>query len=86
MMNSRSIKIRRALLRVLKAMPDGYLLTDELLREDIGRFVVPVPTTAELDEQISAADAARQIVGIPTDEGTKWKIGDPGRAWLAEHP
>lgn len=84
-MDNRSLSIRRALLKVLRNLPDGILLPEELLRIEAARLVVPRPTTSELVEQVLEADVAHQIIGIPTDEGTKWKLAQAGRAWLAEH-
>ena len=85
-MNPRQVKIRRALLLAAQAIPEGLLLPEDLLRAEAGRLVVPKPTTSELDQQIEAADAGRQLIGISTDEGVKWKLSAAGRAWLTEHP
>jgi hypothetical protein len=60
--------------------------TDEMLKIEAARLVIPRPTDAELREQTGAADAALQITGIVGDDGLKWKLADAGRAWLAEHP
>jgi hypothetical protein len=84
-MNPRKMKIRRAILLALADIPDGLLLPDDLLRTEAGRLVAPRPTAAEFDEQITSADAGRLIIGVVGEEGTKWKLADPGRAWLAEH-
>jgi hypothetical protein len=86
MNNRRQISLRRALLQSLVDVPAGYLLTDELLRADASRRVVPEPTTLELDAAIRSADQDRLLLGLGTDEGTKWGISDAGRLWLAAHP
>ena len=84
MLNRRQFKIRRAL-QAAADIPDDLMLPDDLLRAEAGRLVVPKPTTAEFDEQIKAADAARQLIGVVSESGTKWKLGTAGRAWLAEN-
>jgi hypothetical protein len=86
MRTARQTNIRRAVLSALDAVPGGYLLPDDMLRADAARLVTPRPTTAELDAELAAADAARLILGVPGEEATKWKLTDAGRAWLAEHP
>jgi hypothetical protein len=82
----RQLKIHRAVLDSLTAVPGGYLLPDEILRADAARLVYPAPTTAELDEEIRRADRERRAVGLDTESGMKWKLSDTGRAWLAENP
>jgi hypothetical protein len=84
-MNPRQVKIRRAVLLALEAIPAGLLLPDDMLRAEAARLVVPRPTGAELDRELLEAERARQMTGVYSDEGTKWKLADPGRAWLAEH-
>ncbi len=86
MRTTRQTNVRRAVLSALAAMPVGILATDELLRNDARRECVPAPTTAELDVEIRAADTTRLIAGIEGETGTKWKITDAGRLWLAENP
>ena len=85
-MTVRVLNIRRALLQALKNMPQGILMPTHMLFADARRLVLPAPTAAELEEELQAADDVRLITGITTDEGTKWKLSDAGRAWLAEHP
>jgi len=86
MLTPREIKIRRAVLLSARNMPEDILLSDEMLRADANRLVLPRPTTAELDQQIAAADCARQLIGIPSDEGVQWQLSIAGRAWLVAHP
>lgn len=87
MRNTRETTVRRALLQVLALMPAGVVISDRLLRADAQRLVLhPTPTTAELDAEIRAADAARLIVSVPGEDDYMRKITDAGRAWLAEHP
>lgn len=85
-MNPRQVKIRRAVLLALEAIPPGLLLPDDMLRAEASRLVVPRPMTAELDRELLAAERARQMTGVYGEEGTKWQLADAGRAWLAEHP
>jgi hypothetical protein len=85
-MTPRDIKVHRAILNALKAMPADILLPDDLLRADVARLVFPRPTLVEVDQQLLDCERDRHITGIYTDEGTKWKLADAGRAWLAEHP
>jgi hypothetical protein len=86
MRTSRETSLRRALLQALRSVPAGYLLTDDILRADAARMVAPAATTAELDEEIRAADTARLIVGIPGEDAVRWQITDAGRVWLTMHP
>lgn len=84
----RQLSLRRAVLLVARDFTDArHIAPEDLLRGEAARLTVPpTPTTAELDEAIRGADAARLILGVSTDEGVKWKLTDAGRAWLAEHP
>lgn len=87
MRSQRQTAIRRALLQVLAFMPEGVVISDRLLRADTQRLLLPpMPTTAELDAEILAADTARLITSVPGEDDVMRKINDAGRAWLAEHP
>jgi hypothetical protein len=85
-MTTREVKIHRALLAALHDIPGNLMLPDDLLRAEAARLVVPRPTASELDAQLLNAERERRITGVYTEEGTKWKLADAGRAWLAEHP
>ena len=84
MRTTRQHRLDRACLRVLANCGD-YLLPDANLRDEIGMLVVPSPTTAELDDTIRHHDSSRRLIGVQGETGTKWKLNDAGRAWLAEH-
>ena len=86
MRNKRQTDARRALLQSLALMPRGLPMPDRLLRADAQRAVIPAATTAELDAEIRAADAARLLISLPGEDDMQHIISDAGRLWLAEHP
>lgn len=85
-LSPRQIKIDRALLAALAAVPADLLLDDETLRADAARMVTPRATTTELDERIGYLDTHRRIAGIEGDTGMSWQITKAGRLWLAQNP
>jgi len=86
MRTARQTDIRRALLKVLCMVPEGYMLPERLLRAEAARLLVPpAPTTAELDAEIRDADTVRLVIGLPSEDCLEYKISTAGRAWLAEH-
>jgi hypothetical protein len=85
MRTRRQIKIAVACAKELVDCGSSYLLPDDAMREGIAMRVIPRPTTAEVDEVIKHLDSERRILGIPAEDGTRWKLTDVGRAWLQEN-
>jgi hypothetical protein len=86
MLTPRQLKIDRAILAALAAVPVDLLLDEETLCADAARMVTPRATTAELDERVRYLDSHRRIAGIPTETGTSWQITASGRLWLQQNP
>ena len=87
MRTARQNNIRRALLKALSVIPEGFTLRDDLLRGEAARLIpAPAPTTAEMDAEIHLCDIGRFFTALPDDEGTQYQITTAGRIWLAQHP
>lgn len=85
-MTHREVKLMRAVLAALAAVPADLLLVDEVLRADAARMLAPRATVAEMDWAIHAAEKQRRIAGIVGELGPQWQITAAGRLWLAQNP
>lgn len=65
----------------LAALPTGYLLLDELLRDAMRIRGYPRPLAAEIENSIRHLEDAGRIHGLRTETGIKWSLTDTGRAW-----
>ncbi len=58
-------------------MPERTLLADVVVRSP------DVPTQTAIRRSLSDLEGKRQVVGIPHDDDTRWKISPAGQARLA---
>lgn len=77
-----NVYLERVILQALadvhpNMMPERTLLGDVVVRS------ADIPTQTAIRGSLNALETKRQVVGIPTDDGTKWKITPEGQARLA---
>lgn len=79
----KTVALERLLLTTLADCGDAMLLEITLWRNVNAASPVGVPR-ADLISALRSLEERRQVVGVITDDGTKWKIAAAGRARLAE--
>lgn len=75
--------LERLILTTLADCGDAMLIEATLWRDVNAASPVAV-SRGDLTSTLRSLEERRQVVGIGTDDGTKWKIAAAGRARLAE--
>lgn len=66
------------------AAAGSYLLPDSVLVADVGRMVVPRPSTTEITESRDHHDREGRLTSVAGATEHKRKLNDQGQAWLQE--
>lgn len=78
-----SAALERTILSELRDGGDG--MTPEKTLHSLVNSASPLPVTrSDLTTALVALEERKQVIGVSTDDGTKWKIAAAGRARLAE--
>lgn len=78
-------KLDRFLAAALAALPEGYPLPDETLREEMSQRAHPKPLVSEISNSILFMESAGRIHGLRTETGVKWTLTEIGRAWWEQN-
>jgi hypothetical protein len=81
-MTERELKIYRAILEALRAVPGPYLLPEPILAADVRHLVVPPPEPWEFVAALKAARNEGCVLTVAGVASQKYQLTDQGRAWL----
>ncbi len=66
---------------VLAALPEGYQLPDEALRDELRLRSHPRALASEIENTIRHMEQTGRFHGLRTEAGVVWSLTNAGRAW-----